>query len=566
MTQPASKRLITEASISVAAQAAATAATTGKQDKSTLDADVATKVGTSGSATNIALRAAYVRTVDPLAPWRQKLASNAAAVKIVLSGDSTMDATAQAGDFTKRLQNMHTVQGQSLYGMTPDRYTDGVTTSGSPTLTSATAAFTSADVGKTISGTNLPLPAAKITAVTNSTTVTLSQNATGTGSGLLFNVGRHVINRGYNGMALSVWLADSTKLAELVADAPDLIIASWGINDVRTGQTTQAQLVARLQQYIDAVRGGLPNTPILLRIPAALTTTDSGGTHYVTAADGTINPAGAAQTYSTILRNAYLALSGVYPYVAIADVQGDVLGVTSRSAHPLMGDQIHPGPANFTNTGIPFGGGQVIIADHLVTLIGPKGNSFGTGVAGDYNLRKRFYVTQAGNGFLDLAQPVNNGIAAAQFPITTADVLFIDGMSSPVSLSSASFQRPQSGTSIRIFLAGTDFTPALGLHAYVGSNHPDATTNDRQIVSVDLPSIAAGAYGTTTVTVTGASTGNNAGATSVTCSPPNTLISAGLYLVGCYPSNTDTVTLVVFNPTGAAVDLAAANFAFWVVR
>ena len=65
--------------------------------------------------------------------------------------------------------------------------TDGVTVSGSPTLTSATAAFTTADVGNPITGTNIPA-STTISAYTSATSVTLSNNATASGSPVTFKI------------------------------------------------------------------------------------------------------------------------------------------------------------------------------------------------------------------------------------------------------------------------------------------------------------------------------------------------------------------------------------------
>lgn len=66
---------------------------------------------------------------------------------------------------------------------------DGVTTNLSPTVTSATAAFTQADVNAPITvGSNLPAGTTILT-VTNATTVTVSQNATATGSAQALAVG-----------------------------------------------------------------------------------------------------------------------------------------------------------------------------------------------------------------------------------------------------------------------------------------------------------------------------------------------------------------------------------------
>lgn len=76
-------------------------------------------------------------------------------------------------------------------------FSDGVSTAGSTTFTSATAAFVAGDVGKSIvqltsKGTTDPfgsIPSGTtIAAVVNGTTVTLSQPATASGTGVLFNV------------------------------------------------------------------------------------------------------------------------------------------------------------------------------------------------------------------------------------------------------------------------------------------------------------------------------------------------------------------------------------------
>lgn len=60
---------------------------------------------------------------------------------------------------------------------------DGVTTNASATLTSATAAFTSADVNNPVSGTNIQ-SGTTITAVNSTTSVTMSKTATASGSGI----------------------------------------------------------------------------------------------------------------------------------------------------------------------------------------------------------------------------------------------------------------------------------------------------------------------------------------------------------------------------------------------
>ncbi|HEV7679991.1 MAG TPA: phage tail tube protein [Candidatus Dormibacteraeota bacterium] len=72
--------------------------------------------------------------------------------------------------------------------MTGRSVADGVSTSGSPTYTSATAGFAASDVGFAISGTNIPA-STTIVSVTNATTVTMSANATASGTTLAATIG-----------------------------------------------------------------------------------------------------------------------------------------------------------------------------------------------------------------------------------------------------------------------------------------------------------------------------------------------------------------------------------------
>jgi ligand-binding SRPBCC domain-containing protein len=64
---------------------------------------------------------------------------------------------------------------------------DGASTSGSTTYTSASANFLSTDQGKAITGTNIPA-GATIASVTNSTTIVLTAAATATGTALSFTI------------------------------------------------------------------------------------------------------------------------------------------------------------------------------------------------------------------------------------------------------------------------------------------------------------------------------------------------------------------------------------------
>lgn len=98
-------------------------------------------------------------------------------------------------------------------------FADGVTNS-TTTLTSATAAFTSADVGRTVAGTGIPA-LTTIASVTNATTVIMSAAATATASGVTITLGRP--GAYYRWVLPKVVLVPQTKTLE---DAPSLSVFS----------------------------------------------------------------------------------------------------------------------------------------------------------------------------------------------------------------------------------------------------------------------------------------------------------------------------------------------------
>jgi len=375
----------------------------------------------------------------------------------------------------------------------------------------------------------------------------------------------NIVALGYNGMALQVWLDDTSKLAALVSAQPDLIVASWLINDVRLGLCDWETARSRLISYIDTVTAAIPNVEILLRVPNPLLTSNVGGLNFVQGADGSINPVGAAQAYSTLIRTVYLSISDVYENVSVWDAQAEIFGTVSRATNPIMADQLHPTPRGSNSNGVPINGGYVEIAKGMANRIGLDGKGFVLSTNQYQSYRTGYLCQAAGNGYFDIYTQDNTGAPASQYPLTTSDLVFAHGFASPISLSGATILRPFAGTAIRILKTG-DWTSLAGRKLDFAGAHPDMTTGDRQIVSVDIPSTAAGAITTATATVIGARTGALQDATAVACTPPAAFVSAGLVLLGCYPSANDTVTIAVQNPTGAAVDLASNSFAFWLIR
>lgn len=524
------------------------------------------------------LATTYAQLAGPLGRWKSKHASDPTNAKVVFVGDSTSDPTTGASTMFRRLHGLHTQAGESLYGVaSTDYFADAVTTNASPTLTSATAAFTSADVGRMLHGRNIQ-NGTTISAVTNATTVTMTANATASGTSLPLWVGRHLIAGGNNGLTLSQWFSTPAlncryNRNQLVTDNPDLIVYSWLFNDIRQGALgiTEAACVtagiALLDSLISWTRANLPNADILLRMPNTMLTADTSSNHFVT--DGTnTNPTGQAQIYSTALRRIYLYFRGRYDHVDVIDIQGEVFGTACAATHPFMVDQLHP---STSTTGdiqslVPSGGGYAALADALAARIGSQRNPFvpaGVRVRGEFIV----YDGPSANTLRLLARDVA-GLPATQAPVFLADSLYIQGAgtSNPISLASAGIDRTFSTTVLSITSLTGDWSPYIGKTAVITGTHARETTGDRTQMSVDLASITAGTTATQNVTVTGVYRGDAGKGTGVIAVPGAGFNTAGLLLLGAYPTGTDTVKLVISNPTAGDVDVASESWTFWIVR
>ena len=180
----------------------------------------------------------------------------------------------------------------------------------------------------------------------------LSSFYTKEGEGL-YGVGG-ILNYGENGASLAVFLADQVPygITATIAAQADLYVLSYGIDDVRLGQTTEAQLTALLTAAVNRIRAGVPKADIVLRIPNSFLAMDVG--NY-----GFVQPNSSAPAYSTILRNAYMHLWDHWTNVAVLNTQDDVFGRASLASSPYMANQIHPSDA-----------GYVALARDLVGLIG----------------------------------------------------------------------------------------------------------------------------------------------------------------------------------------------------
>ena len=115
---------------------------------------------------------------------------------------------------------------------------DGATTSGSPTFTSASAAFVANDVGVPITATGIPANTT-ILSVTNSTTVTLSANASATDSALSTTIGSAYVTPTYPSGATLYSSTANPTLANVVLGG-SLTVPTTTVLGSITGGTTVA--------------------------------------------------------------------------------------------------------------------------------------------------------------------------------------------------------------------------------------------------------------------------------------------------------------------------------------
>lgn len=164
------------------------------------------------------------------------------------------------------------------------------------------------------------------------------------------------------GMAIACSTAGALINGTPLLQVPGLIVLCLGINDVRTGTTSQAQLTALLIQAVNRIRAVLPTTDIVLWGPNSLLADDPTGAGLVSPAT-----AAAAQSYASLLYNAYASLRNSWPNVLVLQKQ-DIFGKTCVSyaasggaAGSWMSDQLHPSL-----------GAQTQMTDWLAPLIGFK--------------------------------------------------------------------------------------------------------------------------------------------------------------------------------------------------
>lgn len=116
---------------------------------------------------------------------------------------------------------------------------DGVTTSGSPNFTSATALFAASDVGAPIAATGIPANTT-ILSVTSATAVVMSANASATGATLSTTIGSAYVTPTYPSAATLYSSTANPSLANIVLGGSLTVPTTTALGSISGGTTVQA--------------------------------------------------------------------------------------------------------------------------------------------------------------------------------------------------------------------------------------------------------------------------------------------------------------------------------------
>lgn len=161
-------------------------------------------------------------------------------------------------------------------------------------------------------------------------------------------------NFGANGNTLTGFLNNTPTgfgIDSLITYAPDLIIFSYGINDVRQNQMTAAQLTAALVRAINKIRAALPLTDMVLRMPNNFM---SVSPHSYIQQGSYADIATAAQAQTDILYNGWLGVKDIADNVVFWNAQEQVFGRTARAVDNNHTDEIHPQYTYIVNGIVPL--------------------------------------------------------------------------------------------------------------------------------------------------------------------------------------------------------------------
>ncbi|MBV9039956.1 MAG: IPT/TIG domain-containing protein, partial [Acidimicrobiia bacterium] len=358
-----------------------------------------------------------------------------------------------------------TIGGQPLLRNTRS-VADGATTNGSATVTSATAAFTSADVGAAVAGLDIPL-GSTITAVGSGTSVTLSNSATGTTSSDSLTITQTLVP-GATSARGSVPLAPvgTYDVGVLNPDGQGAISsAAYQIPPDATAPTTTASGVANGFAY---TFGTYARSPVTVTLTANDNAGGSGVRSISYSATGgqtialqTVNlTAPANQTSFTINTDGVTTIS----YYA-TDVAGNV-----ESTHTAVVELDSTAPAITASATIPSGGGTT---------------AYTSGTLTDQDVTVSFSCTDGGSGLG--GAPISASTSASHNAPAGTNPLSVTVTSAGSNQSVAGTCTDQAGNSATTTFSGIDISrtaPTITASATSGGNPYTAGTWTNEPVTV----------------------------------------------------------------------------------
>jgi len=149
-------------------------------------------------------------------------------------------------------------------------------------------------------------------------------------------------NYGTNGQTITGFIADTGAkgLQSAAAELADLVIFSYGINDIRANLLTKEQLKSNIITCIDAFIAANPNVNIVLRMPNSFDIPVNNA--YIQQGSYT-SLAEAAQKQSEILYDAYKELENNWSQAVLFNTQDLIFGRTALPMTSILHtDEIHP--------------------------------------------------------------------------------------------------------------------------------------------------------------------------------------------------------------------------------
>lgn len=126
---------------------------------------------------------------------------------------------------------------------------------------------------------------------------------------------------GQNGGTLAAFVAGTApagmNVSDVVTFAPDLVVLCYGINDIRWGAVTKAELKAYIVSAVELLQAALPECDVILRMPNALLYDAANTNTYIDAPTSLSK----VQGYSDILRLSYRESMGLFPNTFVLDTQ-----------------------------------------------------------------------------------------------------------------------------------------------------------------------------------------------------------------------------------------------------